>query len=69
MSLARLEGEESLRDELALGRHAWVQVMRGSVSLGGQTLQAGDGAALSDKAAVMIKGEGEPAEVLVFDLA
>ena len=69
LSLARLEDKENLRHELAPGRHAWVQVMRGSVSLGGQTLQAGDGAALSDEAAVMIKGGGEPAEVLLFDLA
>ncbi len=69
LSLTRLEGEESLRHELAPGRHAWVQVMRGSVSLGGQTLQAGDGAALSDEAAVSLQGVGAPAEVLLFDLA
>ena len=69
LSLARLEGRESLRHDLTPGRHAWVQVIRGSISLGDQPLQAGDGAALSDESAVLLQGVGEPAEVLLFDLA
>jgi len=47
-------------------RHGWVQVARGSVELNGQTLQAGDGAAISDEPRVTLKGDG--AEVLLFDL-
>jgi hypothetical protein len=41
------------------------------VRVNGQTLAAGDGAALSDEPAVIIEGapDGEPSEVLVFDLA
>jgi redox-sensitive bicupin YhaK (pirin superfamily) len=54
--------------DLAPGRHAWVQVARGEVDLGGLALGEGDGAALSDEARLEIKGRG-PAEVLVFDLA
>ena len=50
------------------GRHAWVQVARGRVSLGATALAAGDGAALTDEAAVELAAE-EPSELLVFDLA
>ena len=62
-------------DEVALplrpGRGAWVHVATGSVDLNGQTLQAGDGAALEDETEIRIKGlpAGEPAELIVFDLA
>jgi quercetin 2,3-dioxygenase len=61
------EGQES---ELALpsGRHAWVQVARGKARVNGRDLAAGDGAAISDDAAVRVRGV-DRAEVLVFDLA
>lgn len=57
------------RAELALtpGRHAWVQVARGTVRVSGETLRAGDGAALSDEATLRIEGT-EGGELLVFDL-
>lgn len=51
---------------LAPGRHAWAQVARGSVTVNGQALNAGDGAAVSDEPRIEIEGEGE---ALVFDLA
>jgi redox-sensitive bicupin YhaK (pirin superfamily) len=56
--------------ELALpkGRHAWVQVARGKVRVNGKELAAGDGAALSDEAAVRVEGVAK-GEVIVFDLA
>jgi redox-sensitive bicupin YhaK (pirin superfamily) len=59
------------RAELALapGRHAWVQVARGRLRVQGRELAAGDGAALSNEAAVQLEGIGESGEVLVFDLA
>ena len=53
---------------LAPGRHAWVQVARGLVLVNGTELAAGDGAALSNEAAVRVQG-GQDAELLVFDLA
>jgi redox-sensitive bicupin YhaK (pirin superfamily) len=59
---------ESAELVLAAGRHAWVQVARGSVRLNGQELAAGDGAALSDVTKLELEGI-ERAEVLVFDLA
>jgi redox-sensitive bicupin YhaK (pirin superfamily) len=53
---------------LAPGRHAWLQVARGRVTLGDQVLSAGDGAAVSDQSALDIAAEAD-AEILLFDLA
>ena len=50
------------------GRHAWIHVARGGVSLDGTALGEGDGAALRGPARVTLEGR-EEAEVLVFDLA
>ncbi|MCC7064742.1 MAG: pirin family protein [Planctomycetes bacterium] len=56
--------------DLAPGRGAWVQVARGSVRCGTETLQPGDGAAIESIAQVELEGIGTaPAELLVFDLA
>ena len=63
-----LEPGESVTHDLAPGRHAWVQVARGGVTLGKETLAAGDGAALSDESRLTLRAD-EPSEVLVFDLA
>ena len=49
---ALLQPGESLSHRLAPGRYAWVHVARGAVSLNGSTLGAGDGAAVSDEAAL-----------------
>jgi quercetin 2,3-dioxygenase len=53
------------------GRYAWVHVARGSVTLNGKTLNAGDGAAISDESEIKLTGNsnGKKAEVLLFDLA
>lgn len=53
---------------IAPGRHAWIQVARGSALLNGALLTEGDGAAVSEEPRVDLEG-GEPAELLVFDLA
>lgn len=64
-----LEAGERASLEIAPGRHAWVHVARGSVELGGKTLVAGDGAALSKELRVELAGRAGGGEVLVFDLA
>ena len=58
------------RTELALaaGRIAYVHLVRGSLSVNGQRLEAGDALQLSAEAQVLIEA-GADAEVLVFDLA
>jgi quercetin 2,3-dioxygenase len=59
---------QEVKHELGKGRHAWLQIARGSVELNGQKLIQGDGAAISEEKALGIKGV-EDAEVLLFDLA
>jgi redox-sensitive bicupin YhaK (pirin superfamily) len=50
------------------GRHAWVQVVSGAVSLNGTQLGEGDGAAVSDETSLTISARAD-AEVILFDLA
>jgi hypothetical protein len=50
------------------GRHAWVQIARGSGKLNGVELKAGDGVAVSDESALVLTAH-EPLEALLFDLA
>jgi len=59
---------ESASHALAEGRHGWVQVVSGSVSVLGTTLEAGDGAALSQVESIALQGVAEASDVLVFDL-
>lgn len=54
--------------DLAPGRHAYVQVARGQITLNEQPLAAGDGASVSNEAGIAIQAT-QNAEVLVFDLA
>ncbi len=61
------DGAEADTLPLARGRHAWVHVARGSLTVNGQKLNEGDALAISDDAAVRL-GEGADAEVLVSDL-
>jgi quercetin 2,3-dioxygenase len=49
-------------------RHAWLQVIRGSVQIGSLTAHAGDGVAVSSETEVAIHGVDDEAEVLLFDL-
>jgi quercetin 2,3-dioxygenase len=62
-----LDAGAAVRHALRPGRYAWVQVARGDVRVNGEALRAGDGAALSDEAAVDVTALGA-AEVLLFDL-
>ncbi len=63
-----LDAGESVRHGLAPGRHGWLQIARGEVTLDGVELEAGDGVAISDESELRITAS-EPAEVLLFDLA
>jgi redox-sensitive bicupin YhaK (pirin superfamily) len=54
--------------ELKPGRHAWVQVLKGSLTLGGVALAQGDGAAVSEEERLDLRAS-EPTEILLFDLA
>jgi quercetin 2,3-dioxygenase len=64
----QLKPGQQVRHDLSPGRHAWLQVAKGAVELNGQTLNQGDGAAVSEEKQLAIKGNAD-AEVLLFDLA
>ena len=66
-----LESGESLGLDLKTGRHAWVQLISGELTVNGTRLSAGDGAAVSDETKLTlasVAGNGT-AEFLLFDLA
>ncbi len=63
-----LEKGKEVRYTLRPGRHAWVQVAAGEITVNGKQLKEGDGAAVSDETELVISGSGEKAEFLVFDL-
>ena len=60
---------DGITHELAAGRRAWLQVARGSVSLNGQQLSAGDGAAIETAGAISLAGSPVEAEILLLDMA
>jgi len=60
---------ESATLSLAVGRHAWVQIARGSIDLNGNRLEQGDGAAVSGEKELNLIGNAAMSEILVFDLA
>jgi redox-sensitive bicupin YhaK (pirin superfamily) len=65
---ALIDGAEAARRTLAAGRRAYVHVARGSVSVNGEKLSAGDSFEAANVGEIVID-QGEQAEVLLFDLA
>jgi hypothetical protein len=65
--LSRLDPGTEVSHALADGRHGWLQVLRGEVSLNGLPLVTGDGAAVSDEPTLSITST-DGAEVMLFDL-
>jgi redox-sensitive bicupin YhaK (pirin superfamily) len=66
--LSLLDQGSAVQYALAAGRHAWLQVLRGSVTLNGMDLKTSDGAAVSEERELNIQA-GEDAEIMLFDLA
>ena len=60
---------ETVSLDLSAGRHLWVQAVRGSLSVNGKELSAGDGLAASDERAFSLAAGNQGAELLAFDLA
>ncbi len=63
-----LNGGERVEHVLDEGRHAWIQLISGSLELNGTTLEAGDGAAVSNESKLEIKAGSSNTEFLLFDL-
>ncbi len=66
--VSTLDNGEEITYRLGDDRHAWVQVVRGTVVLNGTPLTACDGAAVRYEAVLQLRA-AEAAEILLFDLA
>jgi redox-sensitive bicupin YhaK (pirin superfamily) len=67
--LAMLDKDVEVQHEIARSRHAWLQVLRGNVSVDGHQLSAGDGAAVSDESSLSVRSATDGSEIMLFDLA
>ncbi|MBI5791909.1 MAG: pirin family protein [Rhodocyclales bacterium] len=61
------DGAEAAEFDLPAGRYAYIHVARGSLSVNGTAMSAGDGARIRETGELRFDG-GEDAEVLLFDL-
>jgi len=70
LSVAELTPGEQLTYPLKPGRHAWLQVITGNVTVNGETLSTGDAVAADSEEALALTAQGSAnSEVLLFDLA
>ena len=62
-----LPAGETVEYETSADRLIWIQAVKGEFTLGGETLAAGDGAAISKEELISIKAEKD-SEILLFDM-
>lgn len=62
-----VETGSTVEYRLPEGRHVWIQVISGELELGGQRLEAGDGAAISEERALCLTAR-DMARFILFDL-
>ena len=63
-----LDAGKELEYELALDRHAWIQVISGELIVNGEELSAGDGAAIEEEKRIIIAAASD-SEFMLLDLA
>lgn len=63
-----LTSDEELSYELEGDRHAWIQMVKGSLEVNGETLEQGDGAAISEENILNLRALEDETEFLLFDL-
>ncbi len=66
--LIDLTSDHELNYEIPSGRYAWLQVLRGSVTVSGQSLLTGDAVAVNDEVQLSFHTQAS-AELMLFDLA
>lgn len=59
---------QSASYEIADGRHAWIQLISGALDVNGYTVNAGDGAAISEESHLKLTAHTDKTEFLLFDL-
>jgi len=62
-----LDSGQTLTHDLADGCTAWLQLIKGEITLNGAKLTPGDGATITDERSLKIAAT-EPSELLLFDL-
>jgi redox-sensitive bicupin YhaK (pirin superfamily) len=65
--LAKFDGSNRVSHKLASGRHAWVHVAEGDVTVNGKKLSGGDAAAITGEEKIELTSD-KAAQVLLFDL-
>ena len=65
--LAKLDAGDKVKHPLAPGRHAWVHVAEGEITINGTKLSSGDAVGVSEETALNISAS-QPSQVLLFDL-
>ena len=63
-----LDEGDQVQHALRAGRKGWLQVARGAADVNGQTLRAGDGAAVEGEPELTITATANGTEILLFDL-
>ncbi len=67
LKIAVLESGQKINHASAPTERLWLQVARGSISLNGETLSAGDGAAIQNPPELQISAK-QPSEILLFSV-
>jgi redox-sensitive bicupin YhaK (pirin superfamily) len=67
LHLAKLSPGEKVAHQLRPGRHAWVHVAEGELTVNGQRLTGGDAVAISDEKQIALAAS-KNSQVLLFDL-
>lgn len=62
-----LEPQQTIQHPIVSGRRVWLQMVRGQAEIQGQTIQTGDGVAVTEETEVSIRAI-ESSEFLLFDL-
>ena len=63
-----LSSGEQVTHVLSEGRHAWVQLISGTLEVNGETLDPGDAAAISEESTLSLTAGRDKTEFLLFDL-
>jgi hypothetical protein len=63
-----LKHGETVTHKIFPERGIWVQIIKGEINLNGQVLSAGDGAAITDETSLILTGNADNSELLLFDL-
>jgi redox-sensitive bicupin YhaK (pirin superfamily) len=66
--VADADAGRTLAHPIAVGRYAWLQVVRGIVEIGGGELREGDGVGFAEERSIEVTARSD-AELMLFDLA